>query len=208
MRALALAAFLIAAGLLGWRASLLLTATNTPPAHASPLETSLLNLVEPVAGPGKARISVTRDAGAGRTVLVLLDVSASDSAPTIERLVQTAARLDPGAGDALVIEQAAFARGTPGRPSSSAYGELSMLGLLAALLGWLAFGPARETETAASVEAPHHPASTPLRPMTEPALRPVRTALPSADAADLVRKDPARAADILRGWMSGGSDAA
>ncbi|KDA04314.1 hypothetical protein [Hyphomonas oceanitis] len=138
-RALAMAAFVIALGLLAWRGSTLLTADHPLPASATPLEVSLMNLVDPVAGPGNARISVTTTATGGRTVLVLLDAAEAAQASMIESLVTTAARLDVASGDLLVIQTAPFARGAPGRPDAEAYGELALLALLAGLAGWLGF---------------------------------------------------------------------
>ena len=208
-RALALAAFVIAFGLLAWRCSALLTSDNPLPATATPLEASLMNIIEPVAGPGNARISVNTSANGGRTVLVLLDANAGGQASTIEGLVTAAARLDVMAGDLLVMQQAAFAKGAPGRPDAAAYGELSFLALLAGLLGWLAFVLRAEMVFETVEEAPLRTiAPTPERALSSTPIRPVRTALPSSDAAELARKDPARAADILRGWMTNRTDAA
>ena len=208
-RALALAAFVIALGLLAWRGSALLTSDNPLPATATPLEASLMNIIEPIAGPGNARISVNTSATGGRTVLVLLDADAGDQASTIESLVTAAARLDVMTGDLLVMQQAAFAKGAPGRPDAAAYGELAFLALLAGLLGWLAFVPREEMVFESIEEAPLRT----LAPATERALastpiHPVRTVQPTSDAAELARKDPARAADILRGWMTNRTDAA
>ncbi|MBU2606479.1 MAG: hypothetical protein KKC43_11390 [Alphaproteobacteria bacterium] len=208
-RALALVAFVIALGLLAWRGSALLTSDNPLPATATPLEASLMNIIEPVAGPGNARISVNTSATGGRTVLVLLDIGASAQAPTIESLVTAAARLDIMAGDLFVMQQAAFAKGAPGRPDAVAYGELSFLALLAGLLGWLSFVPRAEMVFETIEDAPLHALSSASeRKLAPTPIHPVRSALPTSDAAELARKDPARAADILRGWMSNRTDAA
>ena len=208
-RALALAAFVIALGLLAWRGSALLTSDNPLPATATPLEASLMNIIEPVAGPGNARISVNTSVNGGRTILVLLDASAGGQASTIESLVTAAARLDVMAGDLFVMQQAAFAKGAPGRPDAAAYAEMSFLALLAGLLGWLTFLPRAEMVFETVEEAPlRTTAPTPERTLTPMPIRPARTALPSSDAAELARKDPARAADILRAWMTNRTDAA
>ena len=195
-RALAMAAFVIALGLLAWRGSALLTADHALPASATPLEASLMNLVDPIAGAGNARISVTTTAAGGRTVLVLLDAAEAAKASMIESLVTTAARLDVAAGDLLVID-------------SQAYGELALLALLAGLAGWLGFAPRTDSEVpGATMEHPKAPMEAPVRPLTTTAVRPLRTVPVTSDVADLARKDPARAADILRGWMKNGTDAA
>lgn len=208
-RALALAAFVIALGILAWRGSALLTSDNPLPATATPIEVSLMNIIEPVAGPGNARISVNTSATGGRTVLVLLDAEAGAQASTIESLVTAAARLDVMAGDLFVMQQAVFAKGAPGRPDAAAYGELSFLALLTGLLGWLAFVPRDEMVFETVEDVPHGAlGSTPERTLAPTPIHPVRTALPPSDAAELARKDPARAADILRGWMINRTDAA
>ncbi|MFT5774102.1 hypothetical protein [Hyphomonas sp.] len=208
-RALALAAFAIALGLLAWRGSELLTSDNPLPTTATPLDASLMNIIEPVVGPGNARISVNTSATGGRTVFVLLDAEAGAQASTIESLVTAAARLDVMTGDLFVMQQAVFAKGAPGRPDAAAYGELSFLALLAGLLGWLAFVPRAEMVFETVEERPHRAlGSTPERTLAPTPIHPVRTALPSSDAAELARKDPARAADILRGWMTNRTDAA
>ncbi|MBU1288953.1 MAG: hypothetical protein KJ871_14645 [Alphaproteobacteria bacterium] len=208
-RALALAAFVIALGLLAWRGSTLLTADHALPASATPLEASLINLVDPVAGAGNARISVTTTAAGGRTVLVLLDAAEAARASTIESLVTTAARLDVAAGDLLVIQTAPFARGAPGRPDSQAYGELALLALLVGLAGWLGFAPRADSEVpGTTTEHPKAPMEAPVHSLTTTAMRPLRTVPVTSDVADLARKDPARAADILRGWMKNETDAA
>ena len=208
-QALAMAAFVIALGLLAWRGSTLLTADHPLPASATPLEASLMNVVDPVAGPGNARISVTTTATGGRTVLVLLDAAEAAKASMIESLVTTAARLDVTSGDLLVIQTAPFARGAPGRPDAEAYGELALLALLAGLAGWLGFAPRMDSEVPGMVrEYPEAPPEAPVRSLATTPIRPLRTVPVTSDVADLARKDPARAADILRGWMKNGTDAA
>ena len=208
-RALAMAAFVIALGLLAWRGSALLTVDHALPASATPLEASLMNLIDPVAGAGNARISVATTAAGGRTVLVLLDAAEAAKASTIESLVTTAARLDVAAGDLLVIQTAPFARGAPGRPDSQAYGELALLALLAGLAGWLGFAPRTDSEVpGTTVQQPKAPMVAPVRPLAPTAVRPLRTVPVTSDVAELARKDPARAADILRGWMKNGTDVA
>lgn len=209
-RVLALAAFVIALGLLAWRGSAVLTSDYPLPATATRLEASLMNLIEPVAGPGNARISVSTSPAGGRTVLVLLDAAANAQASTIENLVIAAARLDVSAGDLFMMQQATFATGAPGRPDAAAFGELSLLALLAGLLGWLAFVARDDMVFETVEEAPLRPlASTPDHTSPAPRLeRAPRSRVPAGDAAALARKDPARAADILRAWMNNRTDAA
>tara|TARA_R110002049_G_scaffold149630_2_gene312674 strand:- start:233 stop:907 length:675 start_codon:yes stop_codon:yes gene_type:complete len=208
-RVLALAAFVIAFGLLAWRGSALLTTDNPLSATATPLEASLMNIIEPVAGSGNARISVNTSSDGARTVLVLLDAAASAQASTVESLVTAAARLDVLNGDLLVMQQATFAKGAPGRPDTAAYGELAFLALLAGLVGWLAFVPRDDMVFETVAEAPLRPlAPTPERILAPTPVRTVRASPATGDAAELARKDPARAAEILRGWMNNRTDAA
>ena len=122
-----------------------------------------------------------------------------------------AARLNVAAGDLFVMQQATFAKGAPGRPDAAAFGELSFLALLAGMLGWLAFVPREDIVFETVEDAPLRTLSpTPERDRTL-VPTPVRTArppLPTSDAAELARKDPTRAAEILRGWMNNRTDAA
>ena len=211
-RVLALLALVIAVCLGGWRASESFTQPDTEWVPATPMEASLLGILEPIAGKGNIRLSVTDDGGTGRTVFVLLASEAANAAPTIERLTNSVAMLEPAAGDQLVIEEAAFARGVPGRPSAETWTELGLFGGLCLLLAWIGLAPASE-KTEAPVQAENRlPASLkPISPAdTAIAPRPRATAIqaePDA-AADIARKDPAKAASILRTWMHGEGDAA
>lgn len=197
----ALAALFLALTLGVWRASSLLTGAGAEP--RSPAEASLAALIDPVAGPGNFRISMAFNAEGGRTVFVLLDAPVAAVAGDLQRIVPEAAGLDIKRGDKLVIEQAVFASGLPGRPDTAAWLELGALGLISLISAGIALAtlrqaaapiaavPVRETERAAGDLR-----AEPLR-----ALKPIAPS-PAPEAGSLARRDPARAAAVLRGWMS------
>lgn len=201
VRLAALAALFLALCLCVWRASSLLTGAPAEP--RSPAEASLTALIDPIAGPGNSRISIAFNAEGGRTVFVLLDAPAAPLAGDLQRILPEAAGLDFKRGDKLIIEQATFARGLPGRPDAAAWLELGALGLISLISAGIALAtlyraaaplaaiPAREPE-----RAPADLRAESLRP-----LKP-RAAVPVPEASDLARRDPARAAAVLRGWMS------
>lgn len=210
--AMRLAATLVAAlalALLAWRGTSLLT--SAPPARAaSPAEAALAEVIAPVAGPGLSRLSVTYNAEGGRTVLILLDETSAARIPELERIAPLAAGLIPERGDRLVIETLAFAPGLPGRPGLAEGLELAALAALVLLGGVIAVMsrpaapvPQPATQTLSPVPAPAE------RPREAP--RPVRVAAPApapeTAVVDLVRKDPTKAASVVRGWLTAKEDA-
>lgn len=210
-RVLALLAFVMAACLGGWRASESFTQPDTEWVPASAMEASLMGILEPLAGKGNIRLSITDNGGTGRTIFVLLSEEAANAAPTIERVTQSVTMLEPAAGDQLVIEEAAFARGVPGRPSAETWTELGLFGGLCLLLAWIGLAPGSE-KPAAPVHSEARP-PVPLKsvPVSESVTpqRPRRIAQAEPEtAADIARKDPAKAASILRTWMQGEEGAA
>lgn len=203
VRLAALAALFLALSLCVWRSSSLLAGAGTEP--RSPAEASLASLIDPIAGPGNSRISIAFNADGGRTVFVLLDAPAAPMAGDLQRILPEAAGLDFKRGDKLIIEQASFARGLPGRPDTAAWLELGALGLISLIsagiaLATLGQGPATATATASPAREPERlPAEGRLE-----TLRPLRPAAPAGttEASDVARRDPARAAAVLRGWMN------
>jgi hypothetical protein len=197
VRPLALLVCGLALVLLAWRGSVLLTGPGTP-VSASPAEAALSDLISPIAGPGLSRLSVTYNPEGGRTVLILLDDMAADRIPDLQRIAPLAAGILPERGDRLIIETVAFAGGLPGRPDAAAWAELAGLALLVLSGGALAFLSGKT--------APMPAPGTHIMPAPEPvierprALRPVPAA-PDA-AVELARRDPARAAAVVRSWMS------
>lgn len=206
MRLAALAVVFLALSLGVWRASTLLTGGADAP--RSPAEASLTSLIDPIAGPGNSRTSVAFNAEGGRTVFVLLDTRAAPVAGDLQRILPEAAALDFTRGDKLIIEQAAFARGLPGRPDTAAWLELGALGLISLISAGTALATLRPTP-APAVAAPARDLE---RAYSEPraeTLRPLRAVAPvsAAEASDVAKRDPARAAAVLRGWMTGREEA-
>lgn len=202
MRLAALAVVFLALALGVWRASSLLAGGTDSP--RSPAEASLSSLMEPIAGPGNSRISIALNADGGRTVFVLLDADAAPVAGDLQRILPEAAGLDFTRGDKLIIEQAVFARGLPGRPDTAAWLELGALGLISLISAGIAIATLRQGQAAAQA-APVREAERPHYEMRPEPLRPVRAigSAASAEAGDVAHRDPARAAAVLRGWMSG-----
>ena len=206
IRLAALAALFLALSLCVWRASNLLTGAESEP--KSPAEASLARLIDPVAGPGNSRISIAFNAEGGRTVFVLLDMPAAPMAGDLQRILPEAAGLDPARGDKLIIDQAAFARGLPGRPDTSGWLELSALGLISLISAGIALVTLRLPHAAAPVARRPEEERVMPEARVEPmrALRSMPVPAP-ADASDVAQKDPARAAEVLRGWMRGREEA-
>ncbi len=208
MRPLAMLACALALGLLCWRGAALLTGPGAPVA-ASPAEAALADVLAPVAGPGLSRLSVTFNAEGGRTVLLLLDERASARLPELQRIAPIAAGIIPERGDKVVIETVSFAEGLPGRPDAAAWAELAGLGALVLIAGALAL----LTGKSAPVSVPAAQMITVPQPVERPreaprAVRPAAVVPPADGAADIARRDPARAAAVLRGWMSTRDDRA
>ncbi|MBK8200551.1 MAG: hypothetical protein IPK75_19600 [Acidobacteria bacterium] len=198
-RPLAMLACAVALGLLVWRGAVLLTGPGKP-VSASPVEAALADVLAPVAGPGLSRLSVTYNAEGGRTVLLLLDETASDRIPDLQRIAALAAGINPAQGDRLVIETIAFAGGLPGRPDAAAWTELAGLALLVLVSGALAVLSGKSAPVAGPVSQVIDPPIVSSAPERVRPLRPV--AVPDA-AVDLARRDPAQAAAIVRGWIKG-----
>ncbi|ABI78752.1 hypothetical protein HNE_1391 [Hyphomonas neptunium ATCC 15444] len=206
IRLAALAVVFLALSLGVWRASSLLTGGADSP--RSPAEASLSTLIDPIAGPGNARTSVAFNAEGGRTVFVLLDAPAAPVAGDLQRILPEAAGLDFTRGDKLIIEQAAFARGLPGRPDTAAWLELGALGLISFISAGMALATLRRSPVPAipaPVREPERAHSGPRSDILRPS-RPVMPA-PVAEAGDVAKRDPVRSAAVLRGWMTGGEDA-
>lgn len=208
MRPLAVLACALALGLLCWRGAALLTGPGAPVA-ASPAEAALADVLAPVAGPGLSRLSVTFNAEGGRTMLLLLDERASARLPELQRIAPIAAGIIPERGDKLIIETVSFAEGLPGRPDAAAWAELAGLGALVLIAGALALvagKPAPVSVPAAQIITAPQPAE---RPREAPRAGRSAALVPPADGAvGIARRDPARAAAVLRGWMNTRDDPA
>ena len=204
-RAVALAACVVALGLLAWRGSEVLSRAPAAPGPLSQTEASLLAVAEAVAGQGHVRVSVARQPGKGQQVLVLLDDKAAVDDAMLVRVVASAAAVSDHDGDRVDLQRVPFAPGVTGAPLPRDWAELSLLALLAGLAGWLGFtAPGREDEP---VELVRETLPARLAPQPADALKPVPQAR-NSEAADLARQDPAGAADVVRGWMGQRGDAA
>jgi flagellar biosynthesis/type III secretory pathway M-ring protein FliF/YscJ len=203
-RSLAMLICALALGLLAWRGAGVLTGPAAP-APFNAAEAALADIVSPIAGPGLSRLSVTFNAEGGRTVLIVLDKRASAQIPELERIAALAAGIIPEQGDRLVIETVTFATGIPGRPTPEQWAELIGLAVLAVAGGGLiavsgapltVHSPAAQLISAPPAAPERTPAQAPRAP------RPVPVAQPTEAAAEMARRDPARAAAVVRGWMN------
>lgn len=196
---MALAAFLLAIGLLGWRSVVTLTGSPAIAASGSVAETRATALIEPMTGPGKARVSIARIDGATR-IIVLLDgphLAAGDANPITGQIVSTLT--DAAFGNTVSVRQFPFARGPASRPDTGTLIELGGLALLAGLCGWLTFAPRRDAPASAQ---PHLAAPQTPRPhRTAPSERQPRTSVPVRMAEQAALSDPAQAARVIRGWI-------
>lgn len=218
-RVLAFVALALAMGLVSLRVGDL-----TAPAPAQPLSqqadagqtasAAVEHLLGTLAGPGAVRVMIHPDGEGARSVLVLLDTRVQaterlDRAALVD-LMSAAGVLDPEAGDRLNVLRAPFATPLPQPPAGTALLELAATGLLASFaLAWCV----------AAVFAVPEPAHRPA--LQEAVTR--ATGLPGAYASndnghaaagsrlrpdlvqrgrDTLRADPARAADVLRSWIT------
>ncbi len=207
VRLLAALACALALGLLAWRGAGLLTQPG-PPAAASPAEAALADVLSPIAGSGLSRVSLSWNAEGGRTLLLLIDESAAPRLGDLQRIAPVAAGLSAEKGDRLVIETVTFATGLPGRPGLAAWAELVGLaalvllaGLITHLSGRSAPAPAPATQILSAPMPMSQTAERPREPVR--AIRPVPAAEP---AAEIARRDPAKAAAVVRGWMRAGEE--
>jgi len=200
LRALAIAGAALAFGLMAWRGASVLTA-NVPAEPASQQDRHILNLIEPVTGPGNARVSVRYSGeNGGRSFLVLIngaETNASPYAPRIESLLTAGAGYEP-ASDKLTLQQFPFAQGASAAPQPAEIAEIAALGLLTLLLCFLGLSPRREAPRQAEALPQSEGAQSPTEIMTrKPA--PLKT----SRAAQAAAEDPAKAAEVIRKWMAG-----
>ena len=199
-QALAFAACAAALGLLAWRGSEVLTRAPASPGPLSQSEASLLSVAEAMAGQGHVRVSLVRHAGGVRQVLLLVDAKSGVDEPTLSKTISKAAGLDAAKGESVDLQRVAFAPGVSGAPLPRDWAELSLLALLAGLAGWIGFKAERREEMPVELVQETLPARMPSQ-SAEPVFRPAP--MRDDDAADLARRDPGRAADVVRAWMSG-----
>lgn len=204
-RLMALAAFILAAGLFSLRTYDTFSAVSSDPKGGA-LEQELTYLLEPIAGTDKVRVSVT--SSAPKTVLVMIDGAiASDLRPLrsrIETILVAAMAFDPER-DTLTLSQFPFARGVGASLTPLQIAELTGLGLLTLLLLMIWGAPNRRPAVL--------PAPNDQRPPAQPPRQPARLPAPVAaldsdyrDASALAEAKPHETAHLVRDWMSYGED--
>ncbi len=212
LRLLAIVACALALGLAGWRTFDIMTKPASATLTGTAYEQELVSLIEPVAGSGHVRLNLHRSETGARTFLILIDgpeIRQNPHAIRIETLLASAAGFNAANGDRLDIQQFPFASGVSARPSEAELAELAGLGLLALLLGYMAFMPERTRLTAPTQTA---------RPETEQSAPRLRRMLPDAStletpthtrrATSEAARDPAAAAAVVRKWMRDGENVA
>ncbi|MEO0450780.1 MAG: hypothetical protein AAFZ74_10735 [Pseudomonadota bacterium] len=207
MRLLALAAFLLAAGLLSLRAYDLFGSVKSESVGNS-VERELTYLLEPITGSDRVRVSMTGEEP--KSVLIMVDGDiATDLRPLrtrIENILMASVGFDAET-DTLTLTQFPFARGVGGTLTPFQIAELTGLGLLSLILLITTLSPQR----VASVVAPA-PAPAPVR--AEPLM--ARTSrLPASlppdpntlhEASTLAETHPKDTAKLVKGWMSYAED--
>ena len=206
-RLLALAAFLLAAGLLSLRAYDLFGSVNSEPVGNS-VERELTYLLEPITGSDRVRVSVT-----GRTpksVLVMVDGEiATDLRPLrsrVENILAASIGFDADS-DTLTLTQFPFARGVGGTLTPFQIAELTGLSLLSLILLFIMLTPQRSSDVATLAPAPEPARPEPLMPRASrlPAPLPVEPSELS-EASALAETNPQDTARLVKGWMSYAED--
>ncbi|MEQ3745189.1 MAG: hypothetical protein ABNH53_03015 [Henriciella sp.] len=205
-RILTLAAIIIAAGVLSFRA-LDLFASPAAPINGSALEQRAINLLEPLIGNNAVRVSIAGTEG--RTILILLDGPAENLDPSLKANIEVILTASVGYGaprDTLTIKQFPFAAGTGTRLSPLQMAEFTGLGLLCmTLLASLMLQ--NRSATPAEMQPSQLPAKRASRPQ-QPEQASTLASPDIAKAADMAERNPSDTVHILRNWMTGSEDAA
>lgn len=204
-RLFALAAFILAAGLLSLRAYDVFGSLKAEPI-GSTAEQEITYLLEPITGADKVRVSMT--GLSEKTVLIMIDGEVSTDLRPLRTQVENVLSASIGFDaerDTLTLSQFPFARGVGGKLTPLQIGELTGLGLLCLLLAGQAFSP---RQVAAPTAPPRQP--DPISPMPH---QPARLAPPRAapepdyqNAATLAETKPDDTAKLVRGWMTYAED--
>jgi len=202
---MALAAFILAAGLFSLRAYDTFGSVSSDPKGGA-LEQELTYLLEPITGADKVRVSVT--GSAPKTVLVMIDGAvATDLRPLrtrIETILVAAIAFDLER-DTLSLSQFPFARGVGSSLTPLQIAELAGLGLLSVLLIMVWLSPTRRAVIEPPQIDPHAAVPRARQPARLPA--PVAERDPDLrDASALAEAKPNETAHLVRDWMSYGED--
>lgn len=204
MRLVALAAFMLAAGILALRAYDIFSSNNAEPV-GNAVEKQVTYLLEPITGTQKVRVSITGHSP--KVVLVMVDGEiASDLRPLrtrIENILAASIAFDREK-DTLTLSQFPFARGVGATLTPLEIAELTGLGGLCLLLLLIGFSaPKAVTVSAPAIPAPIEPA-----PRAPARLAPPITEVDEdyATASTLAEAKPNETARLVRGWMSYAED--
>lgn len=197
----ALVAVALALGLLAWRGKFVVMPSGQDVSAYSASEVALFNIVEPIVGAANVRVAVTQLGDGARIVTVLLNETVGGELSQVRGLAARTLSIEPSRGDTLSVETAVFSAGAGGAATFADYIELCGLALLAGLTGWIGLRP----QAGASGAIANTPAfsSVENRQPTEILMPTGQVAPTKADPlASIANSDPARAAGVLRGWMT------
>lgn len=200
-RLIALAALIVAAGVLSMRIYDVFGAPQSDPVGNS-VERELTYLLEPIVGAEKVRVSIS--GRTDRTVLVMIDGPvATDlraSRDQVETVLTAALGFDAET-DTLTLTQFPFARGVGRALTPAQLAELAGLGLLSCLLliGCVGSSSAPAATGDALAQQKREPVVSPPIRMTAAELEPETD---FADATQLAQSKPNETARLVRGWMS------
>jgi hypothetical protein len=190
LTALAAAVFLIALALTALRAADVFSPSASVPGPSNALTETL----EAIAGPGRVRVTQSQSAAGERTLFILRDRQSNASAADLKSIAIQASSFDLKAGDRVFVRDADFAivSGSPSREDLAGLAAMVVLVFASGALCLLTLRPAPVQL------APTAPA---VIDRATPAQVPTVARTPSS-AADLVQRDPARAANVLRSWIA------
>lgn len=205
-RILTLAAIIIAAGVLSFRA-LDLFASPAAPVTGNALEQRAANLLEPLVGSNAIRVSITGKEG--RNILILLDGPAASVNAELQSNIDAILTASVGyraERDTLTINQFPFAAGTGTSLSPLQMAEFTGLGLLCMTL--LASLMLQSKQATPSEMLPNQAS---LKRPSRDTRHEATAVLASPEvlsAADMAQQNPDDTVHILRNWMTESEDAA
>lgn len=199
-RLLALAAFVLAAGLLSLRAYDLFGAPETEPVGGA-VERELTYLLEPLTGEDRIRVSVTGHSP--KSVLVMIDGEVGSDLRSVRTQIENILVASIGFNletDTLTLSQFPFARGVGASLTSFEIAELTGLGLLSLILLGVAFTPAGVPTPAPTAPTRERPLEAARQTRPSPQLLEPNQDLEAASS--LAETQPSQTANLVRDWMS------